>query len=443
MSILKAPAKKVGAFFYLRFMMMKELHALFLEHPTISTDTRKITKNCLFFALKGPNFNGNAFAQSALDNGAAYAIIDEEEFKTSDRFLLFEDVLATLQQLATYQRNYSNAKIISLTGSNGKTTTKELIHAVISKKYRTVATQGNLNNHIGVPLTLLSIKEDTEIAIVEMGANHQKEIELLCNIAQPDFGYITNFGKAHLEGFGGVEGVIKGKSELYDYLISHNKYVFLNADDDIQKKKLANYTKKMGFSSSDYQYYQIKFLGVNPYVTLEVEGTQIQTQLVGKYNFSNCCAAILMGKYFNVPIEDIKSAIEGYRPENNRSQLLSKNGFDIILDAYNANPTSMRAALENFSLMKAKRKTLIIGDMFELGNTAAEEHQAISDLAENLHFDEIYLVGENFYGTNTSLSKFKSFDALKEHLTKHPLEKASLLIKGSRGMALERVLEVL
>ncbi len=443
MSILKAPAKKVGAFFYLRFMTMKELHALFLEHPHICTDTRKITENCLFFALKGPNFNGNAFAKDALDKGAAYAIIDEEEFKTSDRFLLFEDVLTTLQQLATFHRNYSRARIVSLTGSNGKTTTKELINAVLSKKYSTIATRGNLNNHIGVPLTLLSIKEDTEIAIVEMGANHKKEIEFLCSIAQPDFGYITNFGKAHLEGFGGVEGVIQGKSELYDYLIGHDKYVFLNADDDIQKEKLANYTKKMGFSTSDHQFYNIKFLGADPYVSLEVEGIEIQTQLVGKYNFPNCCAAILMGKYFNVAIEDIKSAIEGYRPENNRSQLLSKNGFDIILDAYNANPTSMKAALENFNLMKAKRKTLIIGDMFELGSTAAEEHQAIANFANELQFDETYLVGENFYATKTSLNKFKSFDALKEHLIKNPLEKASMLIKGSRGMALERVLEVL
>lgn len=217
-------------------MTMKELHALFLEHPTISTDTRKITENCLFFALKGPNFNGNAFAQEALNKGAAYAIIDQEEFKTSDRLLLVDDVLATLQQLSTYHRNHSKAKVISLTGSNGKTTTKELINAVISKKYKTIATKGNLNNHIGVPLTLLSIKEDTEMAIVEMGANHKKEIESLCSIAQPDFGYITNFGKAHLEGFGSIEGVIQGKSELYDYLKANDKYIFLNADDDVQKE---------------------------------------------------------------------------------------------------------------------------------------------------------------------------------------------------------------
>jgi len=433
----------VRAFFYLRFMKIKELHTLFLEHPNICTDTRKITENCLFFALKGPNFNGNAFAQEALDKGAAYAIIDEEEHKISDRFLLCENVLATLQQLATYHRKYSKAKIISLTGSNGKTTTKELINAVISKKYKTISTQGNLNNHIGVPLTLLSIKKDTEMAIVEMGANHKKEIAFLSSIAQPDFGYITNFGKAHLEGFGGVEGVIQGKSELYDFLKTNNKYIFLNADDEIQKEKLLDYTKKMGFSTSDHHYYNIKFLGVDPFVSLEVEGTQIHTQLVGKYNFTNCCAAILMGKYFNVPIEDIKSAIEAYQPKNNRSQILSKNGFDIVLDAYNANPTSMKAALENFSLMDAKRKILIIGDMFELGSTAAQEHQTMADLAEELNFDDAFLVGENFFGTNTSFYKFKSFEDLKKYLEKNTLEKATLLIKGSRGMALERVLDIL
>ncbi len=424
-------------------MTIEELHALFLAYPKICTDTRKISENCLFFALKGPNFNGNAFAQDALDKGAAFTIIDEEAFSTSDKTILCQDVLKTLQELATYHRNHCKAKVISLTGSNGKTTTKELINSVISKKYKTIATQGNLNNHIGVPLTLLSIKEDTEIAIVEMGANHQKEIEFLCNITQPDFGYITNFGKAHLEGFGGVEGVIQGKSELYDYLTSHNKYVFLNADDQIQKEKLDSYTKKIGFSTSDHQYYNIKFLGIDPYVVLEAEGTRINTQLIGKYNFPNCCAAILMGKYFNVPLQDIKLAIEAYQPQNNRSQILSKNGFNIVLDAYNANPTSMKAALENFASMDSSQKSIIIGDMFELGTTASEEHQTIADLTEELKFDNVYLVGENFFGIKTSFNKFKSFDDLKEHLEKKPLEKGTLLIKGSRGMALERVLDIL
>lgn len=424
-------------------MTLEQLYALFLEHPTICTDTRKITENCLFFALKGPNFNGNEFAKDALEKGAAYAIIDEKDHKASDRFVLCDDVLKTLQDLATYHRNQCKAKVVSLTGSNGKTTTKELIHAVISKKYRTIATKGNLNNHIGVPLTLLSIKEDTEIAIVEMGANHKREIAFLCGIAQPDFGYITNFGKAHLEGFGGVEGVIQGKSELYDHLMAHDKHIFMNADDPIQLEKLGTYIKKMGFSTKDPQYYNIKFIEANPYVVLEVEGIRMQTQLIGKYNFPNCCAAVLMGKYFNVPLEDIKTALASYQPQNNRSQILSKNGHEIVLDAYNANPTSMKAALENFSLMDAKNKILIIGDMFELGETAAEEHQTMADLTQKLGFDNVFLVGQNFFKTNAIAKKFQTFEDLKEYVLNNPFEKGTFLIKGSRGMALERVLDVL
>lgn len=422
---------------------MKQLHELFLEHPVICTDTRKITKDCLFFALKGPNFNGNAFAKDALKKGAAYAVIDEEEYNASGQYILCQNVLETLQELALYHRRQSKARIIGLTGSNGKTTTKELINAVLSKTYRTIATQGNLNNHIGVPLTLLSITDDTEIAIVEMGANHKKEIAFLSNIAQPDFGYITNFGKAHLEGFGSVEGVIEGKSELYDHLMTHDKYIFMNADDPIQAEKLASYVKKMGFSTEDHQYYNIQYVGANPYVVLEAESTRMQTQLIGKYNFPNCCAAIVMGKYFNVPLEDIKAALEAYAPQNNRSQIMEKNGHHIILDAYNANPTSMRAALENFNLMEAPNKVLIIGDMFELGQTAAEEHQTIADLAAGLDFNAVYLVGENFFGTTTTLNTYRSFNDLKQHLTKNPLPKGTLLIKGSRGMALERVLELI
>ncbi len=433
----------VGAFFYLRFMTMEQLHALFLAHPTICTDTRKITDDCLFFALKGPNFNGNKFAKDALEKGAAYAIIDEEGYKTSDKHIVCDDVLETLQQLSTYHRKKSNAKVIALTGSNGKTTTKELINAVLSKKYKTIATKGNLNNHIGVPLTLLSIEKDTEIAIVEMGANHKGEIAFLSSIAQPDFGYITNFGKAHLEGFGSVEGVIQGKSELYDHLMANDNYIFMNADDPIQLEKLGPYIKKMGFSTQDPQYYNIKFIEADPYVVLEVEGNCIESQLIGKYNFPNCCAAILIGKYFNVPLENIKTALASYQPQNNRSQIIQKNGLNIILDAYNANPTSMRAALENFNAMQAENKTLIIGDMFELGKTAVEEHQNIADLAKKLGFNKVYLVGETFFETETTLSKFKSFDDVKAHLSKNPIEKGIVLIKGSRGMALERVLDLL
>lgn len=424
-------------------MNLTKLHELFLQFPNISTDTRKITKNCLFFALKGPNFNGNKFTKDALKLGAAYCIIDEKEFKISDKTILVENVLETLQKLALYHRNYSKAKVISLTGSNGKTTTKELINTVLSKKYKTIATNGNLNNHIGVPLTLLSIKEDTEIAIVEMGANHQGEIAFLSGLAQPDFGYITNFGKAHLEGFGGVEGVIKGKSELYNFLVKNDKYVFLNADDKIQKEKLATYIKKFGFSKNNPEYYQIKLLNASPFVNLEFESKEINTKLIGAYNFPNCCAAILMGKYFNVPLDRIKQAIEAYNPDNNRSQLIEKNGHKIILDAYNANPTSMMAALKNLGLIESSEKTLFLGDMFELGETANEEHQTIADYAKQLDFKNVCLVGENFFKVNTSFQKFKTFENLKSYLVDTNLPKSTVLIKGSRGMALERILELL
>ncbi len=424
-------------------MTIEALHQLFLKFRKIATDTRKIEENSIFFALKGSNFNGNAFAREALEKGATYVIVDEPEYATSDRTILVDNALECLQKLATFHRTYCHAQIIALTGSNGKTTTKELIHAVLTSKYRTIATQGNLNNHIGVALTLLRIKEDTEMAVVEMGANHQKEIEFLCRIARPDFGYITNFGKAHLEGFGGVEGVIKGKSEMFEYLTGHDKTVFMNADDPIQLQKLGTYVHKVGFSSKNAEYYQIKFLGARPFVQLEVEGTAIQTQLMGHYNFTNCCAAVLVGKYFGVPLEAIKTALEQYEPKNNRSQVISKNGHHIVLDAYNANPTSMNAALDSFENLEAAHKMVILGDMFELGESAKKEHQEIADRVAQIHFHESYLVGENFYASDSELPKFRNFDALAAHLTKHPMEKGTVLIKGSRGMALERVLEFL
>ncbi len=425
-------------------MTIQELHQLFLKHPVVSTDTRKITKDSIFFALKGDNFNGNKYAYEAIEKGAKYAIVDEEEYNTNNNTILTNNVLTTLQKLANYHRNYCKAKIISLTGSNGKTTTKELINVVLSKKYNTTATIGNLNNHIGVPLTLLSIKEDTEFAIVEMGANHQKEIAFLSDIAEPDYGYITNFGKAHLEGFGSEEGVIKGKSELYDYLIKNNKHIFLNADDSIQEKKLTSYIKKIGFSKTNHTYYPIEFIDANPFVALEIEKTRIQSKLIGSYNFTNCCAAILMGKYFNIPLEEIKTAIENYIPNNNRSQLIQKNGHQIILDAYNANPTSMSAALHNLKNTKAQHSIVFLGDMFELGKVAAEEHQKIADLLTSMNIDNAFLIGKNFNKTNTSFNKHNSFDSLKEYLKINPIKKEStILIKGSRGMALERILDVL
>lgn len=423
-------------------MQIKDLHQRFLEFPNVSTDSRTIIDNCIFFALKGANFNGNTYAVQALEKGAAYAVIDEQEYAVSDRYILVDDTLKTLQDLATYHRNHCSAKVIGLTGSNGKTTTKELIHAVLSKKYRTIATQGNLNNHIGVPLTLLSIQEDTEIAIVEMGANHQKEIAFLSEIAQPDFGYITNFGKAHLEGFGGVEGVIKGKSELYDHIRVNHKSVFLNADDPIQLKKMGGYSQKYGFSTDKQGYDRIEFLGADPFVQLKVEEIIINSQLIGSYNFTNCAVAVCMGKYFNVDLSAIKRAIETYIPQNNRSQIIKKQGSTIVLDAYNANPTSMKAALESFGVTDENPKIVLLGDMFELGESAKEEHQKIVDMVLEMDLEDAYFIGEHFYTTQTPFKKFHSVDEISGFLKSNPLAKnRTFLIKGSRGMALERLLE--
>lgn len=425
-------------------MNIAELHQLFLQYPNVSTDTRKINKNDIFFALKGDNFNGNEYALKAIEKGAAYVIVDEKEFAINERTILVADVLATLQKLANFHRQYCDAKVISLTGSNGKTTTKELINAVLSKKYKTIATKGNLNNHIGVPLSLLDICSDTEIAIIEMGANHQKEIAFLSSIAAPDFGYITNFGKAHLEGFGGVEGVIKGKSELYDYLTANSKVVFMNADDPIQKEKLDHYIHKYGYSTTDPKFYNITMTTADPFVEITVEETKIKTQLIGSYNFTNCCAAIIMGTYFDVPLAQIKQGLENYLPDNNRSQVLEKNGYKVILDAYNANPSSMTAALENFANLKANTKLLFLGDMFELGDTAQAEHQAIAELTKQLGFENAYLIGENFFKVQSDYKKFHTYDAVANFLTKNRIPTgATLFIKGSRGMALERILDLI
>ena len=435
-----------GLFLYFYFMELHELHKRYLECQGVCTDTRKITKDCLFFALKGDNFDGNTFAKQALEKGAKYVIIDNLTYQESHQTILVDNVLLTLQKLATFHREYLNIPIISLTGSNGKTTTKELINTILSKKYKTTATLGNLNNHIGVPLTLLSMTEETEIGVVEMGANHQKEIEFLCKIAKPDFGYITNFGKAHLEGFGGVEGVIKGKSELYDYLISHGKHIFVNTEDPIQVEKTKNAnTITFGFSDKT-NHLNIQFLDANPFVSLLFHNLTITSKLIGAYNFSNIAAAISMGDYFKVSDSDIKNAIESYTPSNNRSQIIHKGTTNIILDAYNANPSSMKVALEHFSKQKHQNKIAILGDMFELGSEAKEEHQAIVNLTNSLDIHKVYFLGENFYKTtskNTKATFFKSFQAFEETINLNTLNNALVIIKGSRGMALERVLGLL
>jgi UDP-N-acetylmuramoyl-tripeptide--D-alanyl-D-alanine ligase len=400
----------------------------------------------MFFALKGDNFNGNVFAKDAIEKGALYAVVDEKSAVENDYYIFVKDVLTTLQELAKFHRQQLGLPIISLTGSNGKTTTKELINSVLQKKFKTVATIGNLNNHIGVPLTLLSMTTKTEIGIVEMGANHLKEIGFLCSITQPDYGYITNFGKAHLEGFGGVEGVIKGKSELYDYLKQHNKLIFINANDEKQLMQLGHYSLFYSFGSDTSVNCKTEMISANPMVVSKYENQTIKSNLIGAYNFNNISAAIAIGQYFKVNSNDIKGAIEGYVPKNNRSQIIEKGSLKIILDAYNANPTSMRAALDNFNGLAAEKKIAILGDMFELGEEVESEHQFITNYALNLNIDLIYLVGENFYKASTNSQKiktFKTFEALKAELESKTPKEATLLIKGSRGMALERVLEIL
>lgn len=417
-------------------MTLGEIYNLFKIHFLVDTDTRKIRKNTIFFALKGGNFNGNAFAKEALEKGAMYSIVDEQEYANDDRIILVENTLTTLQQLAGYHRDKLKIPIVALTGSNGKTTTKELVNAVLSKKFKTTATIGNLNNHIGVPLTLLSMTKDTEIGIVEMGANHPKEIEFLSNIANPDYGYITNFGKAHLEGFGSLEGVVKAKSELYDYLMTNNKIIFVNNDDAIQMDKTKK-AKRVMFDDS------IELLEVNPFVRLSFNNKTIQSSLIGNYNFNNIAAAITIGRYFGVSDENIKLAIENYEPNNNRSQVIQTACNSVVLDAYNANPTSMEAAITSFKQTKAGSKTIILGDMFELGDASLTEHQKIVDIVSVLGFQNVFLVGENFCRTTTKLHQFRTLSELEKHLEIYPIKNNHILIKGSRGMALERVLEAI
>jgi len=427
-------------------MNIEALHKLFLKHPSVSTDTRRITQDCMFFALKGNSFNGNTFAKEALSKGAKYAIIDDSKYALNANYILVDNVLKTLQNLAKFHRQYLGLKIIALTGSNGKTTTKELINAVLKKNYNTLATDGNLNNHIGVPLTLLSMDNTTEIGIVEMGANHLKEIEFLCSIAQPDYGYITNFGKAHLEGFGSVEGVIKGKSELYDYLKRNEKLIFVNSKDDIQTKQLKGYENTYSFGNSNDQDSNIALVNAQPFVKVTYNNSTIESQLIGRYNFNNIAAAIAFGQYFEVEVTDIVNAIESYLPESNRSQIIKKGSNTIILDAYNANPTSMKAALENFEKQKDIFKIAILGDMFELGTDTQKEHQYIVDLASTMPFIHLILIGETFNITkivSPKISAFKSFQDFKTNFNFSQLDKATILIKGSRGMALERVLELI
>ena len=427
-------------------MTIQSIHDLFLKCSKVSIDTRKIEPNSFFVAIKGERFDANTFAKEALEKGASYVIIDNADYYIDDRTILVEDSLKTLQALAKFHRNFLNIPIIALTGSNGKTTTKELINVVLSKKFNTKATVGNLNNHIGVPLTLLSFNHETQIGIIEMGANHQKEIEFLCEIAQPDYGYITNFGKAHLEGFGGVEGVIKGKSEMYIYLKATKKSVFVNIDDEIQKTKTTDFNR-ITFSQKDKNVNVfIESITANPFVKIKTLGIEINSHLIGLYNANNINAAITIGHHFDVPVSDIKDAIESYVPENNRSQLLTKGANEIILDAYNANPSSMLVALENFIQLDKTNKCVIIGDMYELGEESLFEHKAIVNFLNKNSDFECHFVGKDFFANSIQKENFhfyNTFEDFTKYLSLVKLENKTLLIKGSRGMALERTLEYL
>ncbi|WP_426063377.1 UDP-N-acetylmuramoyl-tripeptide--D-alanyl-D-alanine ligase [Flavobacterium sp. DSP2-3-1] len=425
-------------------MDIKYIHNLFLKCSSVSIDTRKIEPNSLFVAIKGDRFDANTFTKEALKKGASYVIIDDESYRIDHRTILVEDSLVALQELAKFHRDYLKLPIIALTGSNGKTTTKELINAVLSKKYKTKATIGNLNNHIGVPLTLLSFTSETEIGIVEMGANHKKEIEFLCELAKPDYGYITNFGKAHLEGFGGIEGVIEGKSEMYQYLSAHDKSAFINLEDPIQvEKSIALKTYSFGINKANVDV-NILSVKANPFVEIGYSGLTIRSHLIGLYNANNINAAVTIGKYFGVADSEIKSALENYIPENNRSQLVQKGSNQIILDAYNANPSSMKVAIENFLQLENSDKIMILGDMFELGEESIQEHEAIVAMLSNDENVKCYFIGLAFYKNTIEKDNFwfyDTFESFSNDFSETKLSNSTILIKGSRGMALERTLE--
>lgn len=431
-------------------MNIHELYQLYLQHPSIQTDTRKLQKGDFFFALKGPNFNANAFAKQALEQGAAYAVIDDENFYIDERTIVVEDVLQTLQQLANNHRRLFQIPILAITGSNGKTTTKELIHAVLSSTYKTYTTEGNLNNHIGVPLTLLKIKNDAQLAIVEMGANHLKEIESYCAIAEPTHGLITNCGKAHLEGFGSVENIRKGKGELFDWLRTHSGTAFIMTDYEYLKKLSAGIAEVITYGTSEAQ--TIGHAAVSdPFLAVSLQQVQdktfskphtdtIATNLVGDYNLPNVLAAVAVGNYFKVPPEKIKKALEAYQPSNSRSQMVQKGSVRIILDAYNANPSSMKAAVENFSRAAGNNKILVLGAMAELGADSIAEHEALVETIEKFNWRNVLLVGGDFGRIKHSFLQLASAAEAGRWLQQQNLSGAALLVKGSRSMGMEAVL---
>ncbi|WP_316735785.1 UDP-N-acetylmuramoyl-tripeptide--D-alanyl-D-alanine ligase [Pedobacter aquatilis] len=428
----------------------EKLYEFYLANPSISTDTRSIAQNSIFFALKGDNFNANEFAQQAVEMGALYAIVDEAKY-ANDKCLLVDDVLSALQDLARHHRKQLKIPVIGLTGSNGKTTSKELVNAVLAERYKTFATFGNLNNHIGVPLSILSIKNDVEIAIIEMGANHQKEIELLCTIAQPTHGIITNVGMAHLDGFGGFEGVKKGKAELYAYLKQTNGYTFINRDNSFLLEMSANagLNKLIYYGTENGNTIKGNLKSSDPFIEVdwtnhEISST-VKTNLTGSYNFENILASICIGDFFDMDAEEINRGLSGYQPKNNRSQLTKTDNNTVICDFYNANPSSMSAALNNISSLSASSKTVILGDMFELGPESAEQHEIIANQAASSGLNEIILIGKYFYVLKDEVNA-KFFETPTEaatYLQENPIKDNLVLLKGSRGMKLESLLQYL
>ncbi len=443
--MIAKPFEIQTASFYKTTKMIETIYQHFTKVYRISTDSRKIEDGAVFFALKGENFDANDFALQVAEEGKASLVIaDRKDLPKHERILIVDDALKALQQLAQYHRQQMKATVIGITGTNGKTTTKELVSAVLAKKYRLIHTMGNLNNHIGVPLTLLSIKPDTEMAVVEMGANHPGEIADLCLLSDPDFGLITNVGKAHLEGFGSFEGVIETKTALYRHIKANGQAVFVNRMNGILWQRSEGQNRIIYGCHCDADY-PVEQGPCNPYLIVKWQEQEVRTRLVGVYNFENVAAAIAVGSYFGVKKEDIIEALESYTPTNSRSQVIDTEKNHIIMDAYNANPTSMQAALRNFANICGERHLLILGDMRELGSASEEEHRNILNLMKELGFKEAYLVGQNFcaYNGNADWKTFENVTDLCQYLESQPVSGKTILVKGSNSIQLGKVLPLL
>lgn len=422
-------------------MNIPQLYKIYQQYPSIQTDTRRLKKDDLFFALKGPNFNGNAFAHKALEQGAAYAIVDEAPEQSHPNIIVVDDALAALQQLAKHHRQQFNIPFIAITGSNGKTTTKELVHVVLSSTYKTYTTQGNLNNHIGIPITILQVRPDAEMAVIEMGANHRGEIASYCEYTLPTHGIITNCGKAHLEGFGGEEGVRKGKGELYDFLRANDGVVFAMWDYDYLHEMSKGIKEVIKYGTHDADVIG-NISQSEPFLEVSISnGPSISTKLVGGYNLPNVLVAVTVGKYFKVSDENIKSSIEAYTPSNSRSQLIEKGSNKIILDAYNANPSSMKLAIENLAKLPGNNKVLMLGGMAELGEGSVQEHKSIVDLISSYQWKDVVLVGGDFLKIEHPFNTFNNAGEAAEWYKQQQLQDSYILIKGSRSMQMEKVLE--